>query len=124
IGGAAGVASFLQRIGIGGLYPNPYAWGWCVITPWTMSSHPHWEGSGQEYDQHPINDQPYARELADLPTNGQRFLSEDQRRHQRHHRNIHDAERKEDYKQEPAAPEAVDSMLQPHAEGSTIPIVP
>jgi Beta-lactamase enzyme family len=36
IGGAAGVASFLQRIGIGGLYPNPHAWGWSVITPWTM----------------------------------------------------------------------------------------
>ena len=36
IGGAAGVASFLQRIGIGGLYPNPNAWGWSVITPWTM----------------------------------------------------------------------------------------
>src|SRR6266516_5776666 len=89
-----------------------------------LSSHVHWESSGQEHDQHPINDQPYARELADLPTNGQRFLSEDQRRHQRHHRKIHDAERKEDHKQEPAAPEAVGSMLQPHTEGPTIPIMP
>lgn len=36
IGGAAGVRSFMQRIGIGGLYPNPNAWGWSLITPWTM----------------------------------------------------------------------------------------
>ena len=36
IGGAVGVASYLHRIGISGLYPNPHAWGWSVITPWTM----------------------------------------------------------------------------------------
>jgi beta-lactamase class A len=36
IGGAVGVANYLQRIGISGLYPNPNAWGWSVITPWAM----------------------------------------------------------------------------------------
>jgi hypothetical protein len=36
IGGAAGVTRFLQRIGISGLYPNPNAWGYSVITPFTM----------------------------------------------------------------------------------------
>jgi beta-lactamase class A len=36
IGGAAGVTRFMQRIGITGLYPNPYAWGWSLITPLTM----------------------------------------------------------------------------------------
>src|SRR5437763_15486109 len=35
-GCAVGVASYLHRIGIGGLYPNPHAWGWSVITSWTM----------------------------------------------------------------------------------------
>lgn len=89
-----------------------------------LSSHPHWERSGQEQDDHPIDDQPSARKLADLPTKGQRFFSEDQRGEERHHRKIHEAERKEDHKQEPAATETVDSMLQPHTEGSTIPIMP
>ncbi len=36
IGGAVGVASYMQRLGITGLYPDPYAWGWSVIAPWTM----------------------------------------------------------------------------------------
>lgn len=36
IGGAAGVASYMQRIGVTGLYPDPYAWGWSVISPWAM----------------------------------------------------------------------------------------
>lgn len=36
IGGAAGVSSYMQRIGITGLYPDPNAWGWSVISPWTM----------------------------------------------------------------------------------------
>lgn len=36
IGGAYGVASYMQRIGITGLYPDPYAWGWSVISPWAM----------------------------------------------------------------------------------------
>jgi beta-lactamase class A len=36
IGGAAGVAGFLQRIGIRGLSPNPDAWGWSLITPLTI----------------------------------------------------------------------------------------
>jgi beta-lactamase class A len=36
IGGAAGVARYMQRIGITGLYPNPYHWGWSQITPWAM----------------------------------------------------------------------------------------
>jgi hypothetical protein len=60
-----------------------------------MASHSHWERSRQEHDQHPVDDQPSARELADLSTNGQRFLSVDQRGEERHHCNIHKAERKE-----------------------------
>jgi beta-lactamase class A len=36
IGGAVGVAKFLRRIGIAGLSPRPHAWGWSIITPWTM----------------------------------------------------------------------------------------
>jgi Beta-lactamase enzyme family len=36
IGGAAGVASYMRRIGIIGLYPNPDAWGWSLIYPSTM----------------------------------------------------------------------------------------
>lgn len=36
IGGAAGVASYMRRIGIRGLYPNPHAWGWSLIYPSTM----------------------------------------------------------------------------------------
>ncbi len=36
IGGAAGVTRFFQRIGITGLYPNPNAWGYSLITPLTM----------------------------------------------------------------------------------------
>jgi Beta-lactamase enzyme family len=36
IGGAAGVASYMRRIGISGLYPNPDAWGWSLIYPSTM----------------------------------------------------------------------------------------
>jgi beta-lactamase family protein len=36
IGGAAGVASYLQKIGITGLNPGPNAWGWSLITPQTM----------------------------------------------------------------------------------------
>ncbi len=36
IGGAAGVAGYMQRIGISGLYPNPNAWGWSLISPRTM----------------------------------------------------------------------------------------
>jgi beta-lactamase class A len=36
IGGAAGVASYMNRIGISGLYPNPHAWGWSRIYPSTM----------------------------------------------------------------------------------------
>lgn len=36
IGGAAGVSSYMQRIGISGLYPDPNAWGWSLIYPSTM----------------------------------------------------------------------------------------
>lgn len=36
IGGAAGVAAYLQRIGISGLSPNPNAWGYSLITPLSM----------------------------------------------------------------------------------------
>jgi beta-lactamase class A len=36
IGGAAGVASYLQRIGITGLNPDPDAWGYSLITPLAM----------------------------------------------------------------------------------------
>ena len=36
IGGAAGVASYLQSIGISGLIPDPNAWGYSVITPQSM----------------------------------------------------------------------------------------
>jgi len=36
IGGAAGVTRFMQRIGITGLYPNPRAWGYSTIFPFTM----------------------------------------------------------------------------------------
>lgn len=36
IGGAAGVAAYMGRIGITGLSPNPNAWGWSVIYPLTM----------------------------------------------------------------------------------------
>jgi hypothetical protein len=36
IGGAAGVASYLQRIGITGLNPDPNAWGYSLVTPLTM----------------------------------------------------------------------------------------
>ena len=35
-GDAPGVASYLQRIGISGLSPYPYAFGWSLITPLTM----------------------------------------------------------------------------------------
>lgn len=36
IGGAAGVAAYMRRIGVPGLSPNPNAWGWSVIYPLTM----------------------------------------------------------------------------------------
>jgi beta-lactamase class A len=36
IGGAAGVARYLQRIGISGLSPDPNAWGYSLITPQAM----------------------------------------------------------------------------------------
>ncbi|HEU0003209.1 MAG TPA: serine hydrolase [Ktedonobacteraceae bacterium] len=36
IGGAVGVASYLQRIGITGLNPDPDAWGYSLITPLAM----------------------------------------------------------------------------------------
>lgn len=88
------------------------------------SLHPHWEGGGQEQDKRPIDDQTYAREKADQPATGQRFLSEDQRGHQCHHRDIHEAERKQDDKQQPAATEAKGPMLNPHTEGTGISIMP
>lgn len=56
----------------------------------------------------------YACQLTDVPTGGQRFLSENQRCYQRHHSNIHDTKRKEDHKQEPAATEAVGAMRHLH----------
>jgi hypothetical protein len=89
-----------------------------------LASHPHGERSGQEQDDHPVDDQSSARKLADLPANGQRFLSEDQRGHQCHHRDIHEAERKEDYKEQPAATEAKGTVLNPHTEGTGISIMP
>jgi hypothetical protein len=36
IGGAVGVASYLHRIGITGLIPDPNAWGWSLISPQDM----------------------------------------------------------------------------------------
>ncbi len=36
IGGAAGVASYVQRMGISGLNPDPDAWGYSLVTPLTM----------------------------------------------------------------------------------------
>ena len=36
VGDAAGVASYMQRIGIKGLNPYPYAFGWSLITPMAM----------------------------------------------------------------------------------------
>ncbi len=36
IGGAAGVASYLQSIGITGLAPDPDAWGYSLVSPLTM----------------------------------------------------------------------------------------
>jgi hypothetical protein len=36
IGGAAGVASYLHKIGITGLNPDPHAWGWSLISPQAM----------------------------------------------------------------------------------------
>ncbi len=36
IGGAAGVAGYLQRIGIRGLDPDPDAWGYSLVSPLTM----------------------------------------------------------------------------------------
>ena len=36
IGGAPGVASYLQRIGITGLNPDPDAWGYSLVSPLTM----------------------------------------------------------------------------------------
>ena len=36
IGGAAGVAGYLQRIGISGLNPAPGAWGYSLVSPLTM----------------------------------------------------------------------------------------
>ncbi len=36
IGGAAGVAAYMNRVGITGLVPNPDAWGWSVMYPLTM----------------------------------------------------------------------------------------
>lgn len=36
IGGAAGVAGYMQRIGMSGLYPNPNDWGLSLISPRTM----------------------------------------------------------------------------------------
>ena len=76
-----------------------------------LASHPQWERSRQEQDQHPVDDQPSTHELADLPTDGQRFLSVDQCGEERHHRKIHEAERKEDHKQELAATDAVGSVF-------------
>ena len=36
VGDAPGVASYMQRIGIKGLNPYPYAFGWSLITPMAM----------------------------------------------------------------------------------------
>ncbi len=36
IGGAAGVANYLHKIGVTGLIPDPDAWGYSLITPLTM----------------------------------------------------------------------------------------
>ncbi len=36
IGGAEGVAHYLQRIGISGLSPDPASWGYSLITPQAM----------------------------------------------------------------------------------------
>ena len=36
VGGAPGVAAYMQRIGVSGLSVNPKAWGWSLISPWTM----------------------------------------------------------------------------------------
>ena len=36
VGDAPGVASYMQRIGIKGLKPYPYAFGWSLITPMAM----------------------------------------------------------------------------------------
>lgn len=36
IGGAAGITSYMQKIGVGGLNPSDDAWGYSTITPQTM----------------------------------------------------------------------------------------
>jgi hypothetical protein len=36
IGGAAGTARFLRKIGVTGLQPNPKAWGYSLVTPLAM----------------------------------------------------------------------------------------
>ncbi len=36
IGGAAGVTRYMQKIGVTGLSPNPNAWGYSLIFPFTM----------------------------------------------------------------------------------------
>ncbi|HEU5227546.1 MAG TPA: serine hydrolase [Ktedonobacteraceae bacterium] len=36
IGGASGIANYLQKIGISGMTPNPDAWGYSTITPQAM----------------------------------------------------------------------------------------
>ena len=36
VGRGAGVVNYIQRIGLSGLSINPKAWGWSLISPWTM----------------------------------------------------------------------------------------
>src|SRR5437879_3597464 len=76
------------------------------------------------YDDHSIDHQCHACELADLPPEMKRLCTVDECCQECHHGNIHDAKWKEEHKQEPAASQTVDSMKNPHTEGTTISITP
>ncbi len=36
VGGGTGITAYMQQIGVSGLSINPKAWGWSLISPWTM----------------------------------------------------------------------------------------
>src|SRR5947207_457367 len=89
-----------------------------------LSLHDRRECGGYKQDYHPIDNQRHASDLTDLLTERKRLLSVDECSQECHHRDIHDAKWKEEHKQEPAAPETVGSVKEPHTKSTTISITP
>ena len=89
-----------------------------------LSLHDPRERGRDKYDYHSIDNQRYACDLTDLFPERKRLLSVDEHCQECHHRDIHDAKWKEEYKQEPAASETIGSVNEPHTESTTISITP